>query len=160
MLQTCPPPRASRSAGGTNFGEGYFIRSKAASTNGLCLPKPSNAADSFSTTSRPITPASPAEEHRHPQRYRLPIRRVRRRLLLIETQQVEGEDGLPGGTAVDYDSSFTSFFAGIPATGCGGGVDHRKIQPPNNRPHSGQPRCQPRRRSDDKSGDTAHRRRN
>ena len=35
--QMKPPPMASRSSGGTNFGDAHFSQSNAASTRGMCL---------------------------------------------------------------------------------------------------------------------------
>ena len=51
-----PPPMTSRSSGGTNFGDAHFNQSNAAATNGWCLANPPHAAESLSTTSRPIFP--------------------------------------------------------------------------------------------------------
>jgi hypothetical protein len=87
-----PPPIASRSSGGIDFGGGHFSQSKVASTSGLCLLNPPYTAESLTTTSPPITPnTTAAQEHRRAQRPRLPIRLVRRGLVLVEAQQVERE---------------------------------------------------------------------
>lgn len=51
-----PPPMASRSCGGTNFGDMHFSQSNAASTNGLCLANPPHAAESLNAASRPLFP--------------------------------------------------------------------------------------------------------
>jgi hypothetical protein len=47
---------ASRSSDGINFGDAHFSQSNVAVTSGLCLLNPPHAAESFTTTSRPITP--------------------------------------------------------------------------------------------------------
>jgi hypothetical protein len=54
--QITAPPMASRSSGGTNFGEGLWSQSNVAATSGLCLFNPPHAAESLTTRSRPITP--------------------------------------------------------------------------------------------------------
>jgi hypothetical protein len=73
---------ASRSSGGINFGDGHLSQSNVAATSGLCLRKPPHVA-AHNTRHRT------AQEDRHAQRPRLPIRLVGRRLMLVEAQQVE-----------------------------------------------------------------------
>jgi hypothetical protein len=52
--QIITPPMASRSSGGTNFGDALCSQSNVAVTSGLCLFNPPQAAESLTTRSRPI----------------------------------------------------------------------------------------------------------
>ena len=84
---------ASRSCGGTNFGEVAFSQPNAASIKGWCLANPPHAAESLSTASRPIFPnTAPARNTAVRQRPRLSIRLARRRLTLVKAQEIEGEE--------------------------------------------------------------------
>ena len=74
----------------TNFGDATFSQFNVASNRGLCLAKPPHAAESLTTTSRPIFPnTAPGKKHRHTQRPRLPIGLARRGLVLVEAQQLK-----------------------------------------------------------------------
>ena len=49
---------ARRSSGGINFGDAVWSQCNVASTSGWCLRKPPQAAESLTTTSRPLTPST------------------------------------------------------------------------------------------------------